>query len=71
MPTFKLIACGREIDADGGVGWAVVEVAGTVELVFKVFADSAGTHFGEVIIAHLDPSFLRKIHEEMTMCGLI
>jgi hypothetical protein len=65
--TFKLVACGREIDADGGAGWAVAEVTGTFELVFRLLADSAGTHLGDVVTANLEPSFLRKICEEMLL----
>ena len=43
-PTFKLISLIDEIDADGGIGWAIVEVTGTIELAFKVMADNAGAH---------------------------
>lgn len=64
-PTFKLISLIDEIDADGGIGWAIVEVTGTIELAFKVMADNAGAHLADSVTANLEQAFRRDILAEV------
>jgi hypothetical protein len=64
-PTFELISWTEEIATHGVIRWAVVEVTGTVELVFPVKVDGAGTHLGDVVTANLSPGLLREIFNEM------
>jgi hypothetical protein len=64
-PTFKLISLIDEIDADGGIGLAIVEVTGTIELVFKVITDNAGAHLADSVTANLEQTFRRDILVEM------
>jgi hypothetical protein len=64
-PTFELLSFIEEVDANGGIGWALVGVTGTVELVFKIMADHAGAHLGDVITADLEQVLRRDILAEM------
>jgi hypothetical protein len=68
-PTFELLSCIDEVDADGGIGWAIVEVTGTFELVFKVIADNTGTDLGDVVTANIELAFRRAILAEMLRQG--
>jgi hypothetical protein len=53
-PTFELLSFIEEVVADGGIGWAIVEVTGTVELVFKIIVDNAEAHLGDGVTANLE-----------------